>query len=104
MRSLHGDADRLVTNHLVDCSGVVAKLLQYLPGGASLKRLRAAVLNYLGYEYAWDLKFVLRRARVPPARLGEFGHLGWTGWLAPPHEGADVDDVIIDVSDHASTA
>jgi type VI secretion system protein ImpH len=81
----------------------VGQLLQYLPGGASLGRLKAAVMNYLGYEYAWDLKFVLRRARVPPAKLGQFGHLGWTGWLAPSHTGADVDDVIIDVSDHVAT-
>ena len=54
-------------------------------------------MNYLGFEYAWDLQFVVRRQRVPAVRLGQFGHLGWTSWLAPPREGADAGDVIIDV-------
>jgi type VI secretion system protein ImpH len=74
------------------------ELLQYLPGSASLRRLRAAVLNYLGLEHAWDLKFIVRRARVPAARLGAYGHLGWNGWLAPGAAGADLDDVVIDAS------
>jgi type VI secretion system protein ImpH len=75
------------------------ELLQYLPGGASLKRLRAAVLNYLGLEHAWDVQFVVRRERAPAVQLGTFGHLGWNGWLAPPRDaGADPDDVIIDSS------
>jgi type VI secretion system protein ImpH len=72
------------------------ELLQYLPGGASLRRLRAAVLNYLGLEHAWDLQFIVRRSRVPAMKLGVFGHLGWSGWLAPPSTGADADDVVID--------
>jgi type VI secretion system protein ImpH len=76
----------------------VGELLRYLPGGASLRRLRAAVMNYLGFEYAWDVQFVVRRQRVPAAKLGQFGHLGWTSWLAPPHDGADAGDVIIEVA------
>jgi type VI secretion system protein ImpH len=75
------------------------ELLQYLPGGASLRRLRAVVLNYLGLEHAWDVQFVVRRARLPALRLGAFGHLGWTGWLAPSHEGRDASDVIIEAAD-----
>ncbi|HKR36457.1 MAG TPA: type VI secretion system baseplate subunit TssG [Steroidobacteraceae bacterium] len=82
----------------------VGDLLQYLPGGASLRRLRAAVMNYLGFEYAWDLQFVVRRQRVPAVRLGQFGHLGWTSWLAPQREGADAGDVIIDVADLPAAA
>ena len=77
----------------------IGALLQYLPGSPSLGRLRAAVLNYVGYEYSWDIQFVVRRSRVPAAKLGQFGHLGWSSWVAPPHDGADIDDVIIDVSD-----
>jgi type VI secretion system protein ImpH len=77
----------------------VGDLMQYLPGTPSLARLRAAVLNYLGYEYAWDIQFVIRRSRVPAAKLGQFGHLGWSVWVAPPKDGPDIDDVIIDVSD-----
>lgn len=82
----------------------VGDVLQYLPGSPSLGRLRAAVMNYLGFEYAWDLQFVVRRSRVPAAKLGQFGHLGWSSWVAPPAEGADIDDVIIDVSDQPIAA
>ena len=77
----------------------IGDLLKYLPGSPSLGRLRAAVLNYVGYEYAWDIQFVLRRARAPAVKLGQFGHLGWSSWVAPPHEGTDITDVIINVCD-----
>ena len=76
--------------------------MQFLPGGASLERLRALMLNYLGYEYAWDVRFRVRRERLPGTRLGGFGHLGWTSWMAPPPSGADAEDVIIDVSERMS--
>jgi type VI secretion system protein ImpH len=74
----------------------VGSLLQYLPGSPSLARLRDAVLNYVGYEYAWDIKFIVHRTRVPGMKLGQFGHLGWTTWAAPGTQGMDVGDVIID--------
>ena len=77
----------------------IGDLLQYLPGTPSLARLRAAVLNHVGYEYSWDIQFIIRRSRVPAVKLGQFGHLGWSSWVAPPRDGADIDDVIIDVSD-----
>lgn len=73
-------------------------LMQYLPGSPSLDRLRAAVMNYLGYEYAWDVQFIVHRSRVPGTQLGQFGHLGWTSWMAPGR-GGDLDEVIIDVSE-----
>lgn len=82
----------------------IGDLMQYLPGSASLARLRAAVMNYIGFEYAWDIRFVLRRANVPAAKLGQFGHLGWSSWVAPPHVGPDIDDVIIDVSEQPIAA
>lgn len=79
-------------------------LLQYLPGSPSLQRLRAAVMNYLGIDYAWDLQFIVRRSRVPATKLGQFGHLGWTSWMSPQQGGADLDDVIIDVSEQPIAA
>jgi type VI secretion system protein ImpH len=82
----------------------IGSLLQYLPGSPSLERLRAAVMNYLGFEYAWDIQFIVRQTRVPGAKLGEFGHLGWTSWMAPPHSAGYVDDVIIDVSEQPIAA
>lgn len=82
----------------------VGDLLQYLPGSPSLGRLRAAVMNYLGLEYAWDLQFVVQRSRLPGAQLGQFGHLGWSSWVAPKHDGRDIDDVIIDVCEQPIAA
>jgi type VI secretion system protein ImpH len=79
----------------------VGDLLQYLPGSPSLERLRAAVLNYLGLEYAWDLQLVMHRARLPPLKLGQFGHLGWSSWVAGSGGAsgdAEVNDVIIEMS------
>lgn len=82
----------------------VSELMQFLPGGASLERLRALMLNYLGHEYAWDMRFKLKRESLPGVQPGQFGHLGWTTWLAPKPTGGDVDDVIIDVSERTVLA
>ncbi len=79
----------------------VSDLLQYLPGSSSLERLRAAVLNYLGFEYAWDLQLVMRRSRLPPLKLGQFGQLGWSSWVAgsgAQDADAEIADVIIEMS------
>jgi len=72
-----------------------------VPGSPSLERLRAAVLNYLGFEYAWDLQLVMRRSSLPPLKLGHFGHLGWSSWVAGlgrSRPDAEVHDVIIEMS------
>jgi len=82
----------------------VGELMQFLPGSASLERIRTLMLNYLGYEYAWDMRFKLQRESLPGMQLGQFGHLGWTTWVAPRRTGAEVDDVIIDVSERAAFA
>jgi type VI secretion system protein ImpH len=79
----------------------VGDLLQYLPGSPSLERLRAAVLSYLGFEYAWDLQLVMHRSRLPALKLGQFGHLGWSSWMAGlggERGDAEVHDVIIEMS------
>jgi type VI secretion system protein ImpH len=75
----------------------VGQLMQYLPGSPSLARLSALLMNYLGYEYSWDVKFLVKRERLPGMRLGSFGHLGWTSWVSPQAAGAAVDDVVLNV-------
>jgi len=52
-----------------------------LPGGASLKRLKALVRNYAGEVLNWDLRLILKKEDVPALRLGGRGRLGWTTWL-----------------------
>jgi type VI secretion system protein ImpH len=61
-------------------------------------------MNYLGFEYAWDLQVLVRRGRTLGARLGQFGHLGWSSWMAPKSAGRDLDDVIIGASERSKAA
>ena len=66
-----------------------------LPGGESLRRLVAWVRSYVGDEFDWDLRLVLRKGEVPAARLGQTGRLGWSTWLhaAPPKR--DAEDLVL---------
>lgn len=76
----------------------LAEFERHLPGRGRFFEVRDWVRNYLGVELAWDLRLVLRRADVPPTRLGRQGQLGWTTWLGPPQGGHphDADDVLLD--------
>jgi type VI secretion system protein ImpH len=76
-----------------------------LPDGQPLAQLRALVRQYVGFEFAWDLRLILKRDEVPAWRLGgsrdrRIGRLGRTGWL---HGGtsyrrtADADQLIMNV-------
>ncbi len=78
--------------------------MQYLPGGATLQRLRAIVLTYLGHEYAWDVQILTLRERLPGVKLGQFGHLGWTTWVEPVLTGPPAEDVVIEVSEQVDGA
>ncbi len=71
-----------------------------LPGGDSLRDMVALVRNYVGDEYAWDVNLVLERRQLPQTRLGEYGRLGWTTWLAPETIGRDADDLHLDPVAH----
>ena len=68
-----------------------------LPGESGVSALEAAVRNFAGDEYAWDVKLVLRKEDVPGINLGETGQLGWTSWLGERQQSTDADDVIIDL-------
>ncbi|MFY9512438.1 MAG: type VI secretion system baseplate subunit TssG, partial [Rubrivivax sp.] len=52
-----------------------------LPVGSALPSVQALVRQYLGLEFAWDLRLELDAKQVPPTRLGRQGRLGWTTWL-----------------------
>jgi type VI secretion system protein ImpH len=64
-----------------------------LPGGESLRRLEAAVRNYLGDELEWELQLVLRQAQIPKPCLDRTTQLGWTSWLSKTSLGRDGDDL-----------
>jgi type VI secretion system protein ImpH len=55
---------------------------RFMPGGDSLKRLRAWVRMYCGLALDWEVGLILKRAEVPPLRLGGQTRIGWSTWLA----------------------
>jgi type VI secretion system protein ImpH len=57
-----------------------------LPDGRLLVQLRALVRQYVGFEFAWDLRLILKRDEVPSWSLANgrdrrVGRLGRTAWL-----------------------
>lgn len=60
-----------------------AQYRDLLPDGAKAGQLADIMAFYLGAELEWDIELALPVAEVKPARLGQSGQLGWTGWLSP---------------------
>jgi type VI secretion system protein ImpH len=67
-----------------------------LPGEESVNALIAAVRNYVGDEFAWDLQLILKEHETPSIRLGQSGFLGWTSWLGARADKAHPGVVVID--------
>lgn len=71
-----------------------------LPGGARLDQLQALVRQYVGFEFNWDLRLILRREEVPVWRLGAregVGLLGRTAWMSGRRQTGDADDLVMNV-------
>lgn len=71
-----------------------------LPGGNPLDQLQAMVRQYVGFEFAWDLKLILHRDDVPRWPLGAragIGLLGRTAWLNGARRDADADHLVMNV-------
>jgi len=75
----------------------LAQFESFLPGSEGLEQMAAAVRNYLGLEFAWDAKLVLKADEVPATRLGGAGRLGYTTWLGERRSKADAEDLVLDV-------
>jgi len=73
----------------------LAQFESFLPGGAALAKLVAAVRQYLCFELEWDLRVVLHKEEVPETRLGRFGRLGWTTWVGRYRSRADAADLLL---------
>lgn len=67
-----------------------------LPGGASLRRLRAIVRNYLGDALDWDVNLILEGRARPAPVLGETVRLGMTGWIGAVDSTRDAADLFLD--------
>lgn len=52
-----------------------------LPGEDSQNRLQAWLRNYLGEEYAVEVRLILKANEIPPLRLGGTNRLGFSTWI-----------------------
>jgi type VI secretion system protein ImpH len=71
-----------------------------LPGGWRLDPLQALVRQYVGFEFNWDLRLILRREEVPAWRLGGergVGLLGRTSWMNGQRKPGHADDLVMNV-------
>ena len=94
----------VVGSHVWDCQqrfrvrlGPVtfAQYERLLPGGMSLTRIAAMILNYTGDEFEWDLRLVLRAGEVPAVQLGRVGRLGWSTWVRSRPFTRDAGDLVL---------
>ena len=82
-----------------------ARYAEFLPGGTALPELKAMVRQYVGFEFEWDLRLILRRADVPALRLQVVqkrqpaggGALGLSAWLNPYRHAHDAGGLVINV-------
>jgi type VI secretion system protein ImpH len=70
-----------------------------LPGGVALARLVALVRQHQNRELAWDAKLVLRASEVPRLKLGRYGRLGYSAWLAQFERCDDAADLALDADE-----
>jgi len=52
-----------------------------LPDQPAIQRLADLVRTFVGLEFSWDYRMVVKEQEVPTARLGRYGKLGWSTWL-----------------------
>ena len=53
-----------------------------LPDRPAPARLAALVRNFVGFEFSWEYRVVVREDERPVACLGRYGQLGWSSWLS----------------------
>lgn len=66
---------------------------RFLPGGASLQGLIDWVRNYCGDALEWDVRLLLKKEAIVPARLGA-AHLGFTSRLYNRAPTCDANDLV----------
>jgi type VI secretion system protein ImpH len=74
----------------------LAQFKQFLPGQLNFVALVDWIRNYLGIEYAWDVRLVLHKDDIPAASLGGSTQLGWTSWMLDRPAQSDADDLGFD--------
>jgi type VI secretion system protein ImpH len=76
-----------------------AEFCDLLPSGTAFTRLVQLTRFFVGQEFEFDVRLVLRAADVRQCRLGETGsdapRLGWSTWLKTREFPQDVDDAVL---------
>lgn len=73
---------------------------RFLPGSAWVLKLRDWVRQYLGAEFAWELRLILRADAVPCVRPGSAHALGYSTWLGHQPTPAARGDLVFSPEDH----
>lgn len=76
----------------------------FLPTGTSFKAMLAAVRNYLGPEWLWEVNLRLEGEQKPVTCLGKQGALGWTTWLQTEHPRKEVADLVLQIESYTREA
>jgi type VI secretion system protein ImpH len=61
----------------------LAEYVRFLPTGDLCELLTDLVFFYNGEQLDWDAELALPAGAAEPIRIGRFGQLGWTTWMAP---------------------
>jgi type VI secretion system protein ImpH len=61
----------------------LAQYVRFLPTGDLCEPLADLVFLYNGEQLEWDTELAILAGDAEPIRLGSFGQLGWTSWMAP---------------------
>src|SRR5262245_18705292 len=67
----------------------LADYMRFLPTGDRCEPLVDAVFFYIGDQLDWEVELALPSRDVEPTKLGSFGQLGWTTWMAPEWVGLE---------------
>jgi type VI secretion system protein ImpH len=61
----------------------LAQYIRFLPTGDLCEPLADFVFFYNGEQLDWDVELAIPSGAAEPMRIGKFGQLGWTSWMAP---------------------
>lgn len=67
---------------------------EFLPGSRRLRQVVDWVRQYIGIEFAWELRLVLRKEEARGMQLGSPQGLGWGSWLGQRLTDTDAGDML----------
>ena len=67
----------------------LAQYIRFLPTGDLCEPMADLVFFYSGEQLEYDAELAIPAGAAEPIRLGRFGQLGWTTWMAPNWTSSD---------------